>query len=117
MLEVIWLFFALNIKLNLLRFDFYRNIPAENIVLATSELSQEYEHEGLLLDSTEPFNVHIDGVEFTGQPLELAQTGQWQTDKDLIIGHSYDEYQNSDVNIGYINKDTYLVWRISAVIL
>jgi len=85
-----------------------KNIPAQNIVLAASELSQEYLREGLLLDSIEPFNVHIDGVEFTDQPLKLVQTGQWQTDKDLIIGHNYDEHMKLDINIGKINKDTYL---------
>ena len=34
----------------------------------------------------------VDGVEFAKQPFELFESGQWQTDKEVIIGANQDEF-------------------------
>ena len=46
---------------------------------------------GLMVELVTPV---IDGEEFADQPIHLFETGQWNTDKDVIIGHT-----NGEMNV------------------
>lgn len=56
-----------------------------NRVMITSLLNYE------LYNGIEPFRPYVDGVEFTDQPLKLVQMGEWNTDKNVIIGTNNEE--------------------------
>ena len=43
---------------------------------------------GLMTELASPY---IDGDEFTDQPIHLFEAGQWNTDKDVILGHTNGE--------------------------
>jgi len=42
-----------------------------------------------LFESAQPY---VDGVDVVGQPSELYKSGQWSTDKDILIGHTSGEF-------------------------